>query len=388
MQKTPTSSALTIVLFCRLGAVVALCFMASLASPGLRAQAPKPEPDTVVFPNGEKLIGHFESFTGGVAKFKSDTLGEITIDLSKVQEMHTSAPFAVIKKDVKLARGEKDGQIPRGTLTVSNKTVQVNPGNGQPEQSVAVGDLNNIIDVPSFNKAFERPGLFQDWSGAIALGTSLVEATQNSVSINSSIALVRAIPTENWLPPRNRTEIDFSDTYGKVTQPGTPEVKTSIYHAAAERDEYFTTRVYALGSVAFDHNFSQGLNLQQLYGGGIGWSVIHRANETLDFKGTADYEKQQFEVATQNQNLITSVFAEFYMLKFTHGIVLNQQLSVSPAWNNTRAYSAYGSVGLVFPVYKRFGLTTNVIDSFLNDPPAGFKKNSVQFNAGVAYTLP
>jgi hypothetical protein len=172
-----------------------------------------------------------------------------------------------------------------------------------------------------------------------------------------------------------------------VTQPGTPEVKTSIYHAAAERDEYFTTQVYALGSASFDHNFSQGLDLQQVYGGGIGWSAVHRANETLDFKGTADYEKQQLQTSSQNQNLITSVFAEFYMLKFTHGIVLNQQLSVSPAWNNTRAYSAYGSVGLVFPVYKRFGFTTNVIDSFLNDPPVGFKKNSVQFNAGVAYTL-
>jgi hypothetical protein len=387
VQKTPTSSALASLLFGRLGAAVALCFVASLTPAGLRAQAPKPEPDTVVFPNGEKLIGHFESFTGGTAKFKSDTLGEITIDLSKVQEMHTSEPFAVITKSVKLDRGDKGGQIPRGTITVANKTVQVNPGNGQPAQSVAVDDLNNIIDVPSFDKAFQHPGLFQDWNGGIVFGTSLVEATQNSLSINSSIALVRTIPTESWLPPRNRTTLDFSDTYGKVTQPGTPEVKTSIYHAAAERDEYFTTRVYALGSASFDHNFSQGLDLQQVYGGGIGWSAVHRANETLDFKGTADYEKQQLQTSSQNQNLITSVFAEFYMLKFTHGIVLNQQLSVSPAWNNTRAYSAYGSVGLVFPVYKRFGFTTNVIDSFLNDPPVGFKKNSVQFNAGVAYTL-
>ena len=341
----------------------------------------------VTFPNGEKLIGHFESFAGGTAKFKSDTLGEITIDLSKVQEMRTSEQFAVIKKNVKLARGEKDGQIPRGTLTVTNKTVEVNPGNGQGAQSVAVNDLDNIVDVASFDKAFQRPGIFQDWNGAVAVGTSLVEATQNSFSFNTAIGLVRAIPTEAWLPPRNRTELDFSDSYGKVTQPGTPEVKTSIYHAAAERDEYFTTRVYALGAVAFDHNFSQGLDLQQLYGGGIGWSAAHRANETLDFKGTVDYEKQEFQIASQNQNLITSVFAEFYTRKLFHGTALSQQLSVSPAWNNTRAYSAYGSIGLVFPVYKRFGFTTNVIDSFLNDPPAGFKKNSVQFNAGLTYTL-
>src|SRR5579872_1677014 len=309
---------------------LALFFAISFSSAGLHAQASKPEPDVVVFPNGEKLIGHFESFVGGTAKFKSDTLGEITIDLSKVQELHTSEKFAVISKSVKLSRGEKDGQIPLGTISVADKTVQVNPGNGQAEQSVPVADLNNIIDEASFDKAFKRPGIFQEWNGGVTFGTSIVEATQNSLSVNTSINLVRAIPTENWLAPRNRTLLDFSDSYGKVTEPGTPEVKTSIYHADAERDEYFTSRVYALGSVAFDHNFSQGLDLQQIYGGGIGWSALHQANETLDFKGSVDYEKQQFQGASGNKNLLDSIFAELYMLKFAHGIIVNQQLSVSP----------------------------------------------------------
>jgi len=365
--------------------LAALSLFASLV---LHAQAAKPDADTVVFANGEKLVGHFESFTGGSAKFKSDSLGEITVDLSKVQELHTSQKFAVIKKGVELARGEHDGKIPHGTLTISDKNVRVEPGDGKPVETIAVGDLENVVDEASFNKAFERPGLFQNWSGAASIGASIVEATQNSVSFTSSISLLRAIPTVAWLPPRNRTIIDFSDTYGKVTQPGTPEVKTSIYHADAERDEYFTTRVYALGSVAFDHNFSQGLDLQQLYGGGIGWSVIHQDKQTLDLKGTVDYKKQQFEVPAQNQSLITSVFSELYARKFSKGILLNEQLSFSPAWNNTNAYTGYAAVGLTFPVYKGFGFSTNVIDSYLNDPPASFKKNSVQFSTGLTYAIP
>jgi hypothetical protein len=366
----------------------ALLFLISLSSPGLLAQAAKADPDVVVFPNGEKLIGHFESFIGGAAKFKSDTLGEVTIDLSKVQELHTSQKFAVVRKNLKLAKGHKDGQVPVGTFSVENKTVQVEPGNGQPVQAVPVADLTGIIDQPSFDKAFEPSRIYQKWGGAITVGSSIVEATQKSESFNTDIHLVRVIPTESWLPPSNRTTADFSDSYGKVTQPGTPEVRTSIYHADAERDQYFTTAVYALASVAFDHNFSQGLDLQQLYGGGIGWSALHKDKETLDFKGSVNYEKQTFTVSSENQNLATSVFAEFYTLKFSKGILLNQQLSVSPAWTNTRAYSAYGNVGITLPVYKRFGFTANVIDSFLNDPPPSFKKNSVQFTTGLSYTLP
>jgi hypothetical protein len=366
--------------------IASLCLIC-FASSVLRGQASKPEPDTVVFPNSEKLIGHFEGFTGGAAKFKSDTMGEITFDLSKVQELHTSQRYAVIKKGVQLTRGEKDGAIPVGILTVNNKNVQVDPGSGKPAQTIAVGDLDNVVDEESFNKALGHPNILQGWGGEASLGVSLVEATQNSTSVNTSISLLRAIPTEAWLAPRNRTALDFSDSYGKVTQPGTPEVRTSIYHADAERDEYFSSRVYALGAVAFDHNFSQGLALEQEYGGGIGWTVIHEAKQNLDLKGTVDYKRQGF-VAGQNQSLVTSVFSELYLRKFAKGIVLNEQLSASPAWSNTNAYTAYGSVGLTFPVYKGFGFTTNVIDSYLNNPPAGFKKNSVQFTTGISYAIP
>jgi uncharacterized protein DUF481 len=370
---------------CAAAAALAFFFV---SAPRLRAQAAKPEPDTVVFANGEKLVGHFESFAGGSAKFKSDSMGEIAIDLSKVQELHTSAKYAVIKKGVQLARGQKGGVIPVGTLALSNKNVQIDPGNGKPAQTVAVGDLENIVDEASFNKAFERPGILQKWAGTASVGASIVQATQNSTSFNTTISLLRAIPTAAWLPPRNRTLLDFSDTYGKVTQPGTPEVRTSIYHAAAERDEYFSRRVYALGAVAFDHNFSQGLDLQQEYGGGIGWSVIHEDKQALDLKGTVDYKKQSFAGATQSQSLATSVFSELYLRKLHKGILLNQQFAISPAWNNTNAYTGYASAGLTFPVYKGFGFTANVIDSYLNDPPVGFKKNSVQFTTGLAYEIP
>ena len=75
------------------------------------------------------------------------------------------------------------------------------------------------------------------------------------------------------------------------------------------------------------------------------------------------------------------------MLKLPHGLVFNQTAVVTPAFNNTNAYSATATAGLVFPVYKRFGFSVGTLDDFLNDPAAGSKKNSFQFTAGVNYTL-
>ena len=108
---------------------------------------------------------------------------------------------------------------------------------------------------------------------------------QNSRTITDSIALVRAIPDQDWLSRRDRTSVDFSSTYGRVSQPNTPTLKTSIYHADADRDAYFSPVVFGFGQAEFDHNYSQGFDLQQTYAGGIGWSVFRNPKEGLDLKG-------------------------------------------------------------------------------------------------------
>lgn len=101
-----------------------------------------------------------------------------------------------------------------------------------------------------------------------------------------------------------------------------------------------------------------------------------------------NYVSQKFQTAASNLNLVGSVFAERYNRTLPHGIALTEQLSVTPAWNDTRAYSAVAGAGLTLPVYKRLSLAVNSLDTFLNDPPPGFKKNSFQFTTGLTYTLP
>ncbi len=200
----------------------------------------------------------------------------------------------------------------------------------------------------------------------------------------------------NWLDPRNRTLFDFTGAYGTVTQPGTAGTKTNIIHFDAEHDWYFSPRFYFLVDASFDHNYSQGLNLQQIYGGGLGYTVIKDPKQELDLKFDIHYERQTYFVTpnivpppplTPSKNLIGADFGDTYMLKLPHGLVFNQGAVITPAFNQTNAYSAVATAGLLFPVYKRFGFTVGALDDFLNDPAAGSKKNSFQFTAGVTYTL-
>lgn len=370
----------------------ALCLF-SLAIASLAAQTPPPKtppppPDTLLLNDGEKLIGHLVRATGSLVIFKSDLLGDIAVDWGKIKELHTAGNYAVVRKNVKLGRHANVSSVPQGTLDATGQTITLQPAAGAAPVTVPVADSAHVLDLPTFQKDLaHNPGFFEAWNGAVTAGATVVQATQQSRAFNGAVSLVRAVPTENWLAPRDRTLIDFSASEGFVIQPNTPRIKTEIVHADAERDEYFSGRVYGFGQAIFDHNFSQGLDLQQTYGGGIGYTAIKRADLTLDVKGSAAYVRQSFQVPANNHNLIASTFAESLLRRFPHGMTLTQQLTGTPAWNEMHAWMATGSVLFAAPVYKRLSFTLGVLDSFLNDPPPSFKKNSFQAATGLTYTL-
>src|SRR5215472_17302548 len=99
----------------RTGAVLLLTAPCSLAQP----QPASPQPDVLLFVDGERLIGRFLRSNGNSLTFHSDVAGDITVDWAKVQELHTSQRFAVIEKNVRLRRNESDGAIPQGVLEMT-----------------------------------------------------------------------------------------------------------------------------------------------------------------------------------------------------------------------------------------------------------------------------
>lgn len=344
------------------------------------ADAPK-TPDVVTFVNGEQISGQLVKVADGKVSFKSDMLGDVTFELAKVKEMKTANSFAVIAKGAKLDR-KHAAKAPEGTIELSDGKVAIGGS------SVPTSNVSYVVDQPSFDQTMNHhAGWMNGWVGAITAGVSLVEATQKNLNITTGIALVRSVPGVDWLPTSSRTALDFSNSYGKVTQPGTPDVKTNIYHADAEQDEYLSQKLYGFGHVAFDHNFSQGLDLQSLFGGGLGYTILKDKVQELDAKADLHYEKQQFETSSLNVNLFGSEFAQTYLRKLPKNMIFNEGLLYDASWNNTHAYSWQGTLGLAAPISKKFSLSINLLDGYLNNPPPGFKKNSLQFTTGLTYTL-
>jgi Protein of unknown function, DUF481 len=386
-------------LFPRLVVLFAVVLSAALSC--IAQSKPASDPDVLVLKNGDTLHGKLVNAADGKVNFHSEALGDLAVKYEDVKELHTAGNFAVLDNSVK-DRGKKHvHQIPVGKIDFADQAVTVHPESGPPPPPVTAKNAGYIMDQATLDKeVYHHPSLAAGWNGAATAGATIVAATQNQYSFAGAVALVRVVPTVDWLDRRNRTIVDFTGSYGKITQPAyfsgdalVPETftKTAIFHADAERDEYLTPRIFALAQIAYDHNYAQNLQLQQIYGGGLGWTFLKTENQTADVKGTVQYEKQSFigGNSSTDENLIGSTFSLDYLLHMKF-LTFTQGVAYLPAYNNPRAYSVNETNTLAFPTYKNFGFTVGTLDSYLNNPPASLpptKRNSFQFTMGLTYAI-
>ncbi len=365
------------------------------------AQAKSPAAsDVLLFVNGEQLTGTLTGATDAGITFNSVMAGAIKVPWAKVKTLTSAQHFAVIEKNLKLSKRDALIAVPVGSVRADDKTLTVATSSGTRTELIA--NTSMLMDAAAFDRALRKVSLLQGWAGSVTAGASLVRATENSTTFNGSITLTRGIPAVTWIPARDRSIINYSQSYGTTSQGGLLTDETNIFHANFERDEYFSPRLYGFGSLTFDHNFSSQLGLQQAYGGGVGITVIKNARQELDFKADLHYEKQAFfdtasgpTATSQDQNLFGSTFTENWLRHLsTKGLIFTEFGSVSPAWHQTNsstqqpnAYSAHVDGTLKFPVYKGFAFNVGAVEDFLNNAPAGSKRNSTQFTTGITYTL-
>ncbi len=388
---------------------VAIACSALFVNPCALLAADTAGPDTLVFTNGDSLKGKLVSATNSGIIFNSDAAGSLTVSWDKVKTVDSKGKFAVLKTSQKVTRKTPATEIPQGTVAISNKNVNVTTPSGT--TTISTSNTQAIIDAAAFQKTvYVEPGILHGYTGNFTLGIAEVESTQSSNTFNGALTLVRTVPNAAWIAPRNKTTLDASAIYGIQKQQANPalniafsSVKTDIIHGDFERDEYIKPRFYYLGYASTDHNYSEGLSLQYIFGGGFGYTVIKNAKQELDVKTDLHYEQQQFITAADsttgstNNNLIGMDFAETYMRKLHKTITLNETGVITPSFNNATAtatvpnpgnpFSAAFTAGLIFPVYKNLGFNTGVIENYITDPAPGFNDNTFQFTLGATYTF-
>jgi hypothetical protein len=359
--------------------------------------------DTITFGNGDTLTGKIGKMVYGNVSFHSDELGDLTIPLTKIKTMHTTTAFAAGSTTQRLTKKNVAEQLPVGKIALENQTLKVMLPKGEVKEFPAK-DLGFMLDEQAFQRELHNQSDFlYGWYGTGTLGATVVKSTNSAQTYTGAVALVRAIPTIAGLPAGSKTILNLSGTYGLAKDPEivsgddvfqTASVtKTNILHGDLEYDKFFTSMVFGLVSGSADHNFGNGLQLQQAYGAGVGWGILRTPQNDLAVRVSLQYEQQQFYngitsgLGTPTENLVGASIGERWSRTFPHNFKFNEYVTLDPTFNVVRAYSGVAGAGFVFPAYKNLNFSVTTTDNYLGDPPEGFLRNTFQFTTGLTYTL-
>jgi putative salt-induced outer membrane protein YdiY len=213
--------------------------------------------DEVIFENGERLIGTFVRVEGKKLIFKSQIAGEISVDIAKIDEIHSEKLMEIILDDGTLLKG-KTIKREEGTFTVQKEQ------EGS-EQTFVKADLYEIYPSP-------RPRV--KWSGNISAGFKSSHGSSFSEDTNVDWSVLlrtkkHRFRQSGWLVVERSEDSDGD----KVT---TEENFTVL----AIYDYFFTKKIFGYWSERFkkDHIDDLDYRITSAWGGGYQWMETDRLN--------------------------------------------------------------------------------------------------------------
>src|SRR4051794_23527247 len=132
-----------------------------------------PGQDTLIFVDGEKLIGRLLRSTGNSVMFRSNLVGDVTVDWSKIKELHSTQKFAVVEKGVKLRTNESDAKIPQGSVALQDGNLHVQTIGEVAPLTLPLTQTADVIDQATFDRVvLSRPAWYENWKGAASVGVT------------------------------------------------------------------------------------------------------------------------------------------------------------------------------------------------------------------------
>lgn len=202
--------------------------------------------DEILFLNGDRLSGKIVEAAAGKLKIKTETAGEVTVDLAKVKTFSTDEPIAI---------RFGDGTVIRSKVTAgADGTIAAVGVPGAAPHPVALKDVRQI----------NPPG--PQWKGSVSANGLVTTGNSETTSIGIAADAVRRAE-------RDRITLGAGYLYGRQRSPDTDEEETTVDNmfGFAKYDYFLLEKLYVYGSVRAERDRIADLDLRFVPSVGLGY---------------------------------------------------------------------------------------------------------------------
>jgi putative salt-induced outer membrane protein YdiY len=317
--------------------------------------------DEVLFLNGDRLTGKIVGATGGKLTIKTESIGEVTVDLAKVKTLSTDEPVVIKAGDATLKSKVTGG---------SDGTVQIVPLPGAPLQVISLAEVTQINPPPV------------KWTGSATFNAMLTRGNSDTTNIGASLNAVRRSEDD-------RITLGAGYYYGRERNNNTGQSNTTVdnWFGLAEYNYFLTKKFYGLGSIRIEQDQIADLELRVIPSLGVGYQWYETPTFNLNTEAGVAWVYEKFEDEDSRDRFAARIA---YHVDWTpyKGVKLFHNLAWLPSFDGPfDDFLLDLDAGLRATIIEGFFAEMKVVLRYNSSPAPGTEKSDVRYLFGVGWAF-
>lgn len=321
--------------------------------------------DEIIFTNGDRLTGKITHLVEGKMLFKSDAIGDVTIDISKIKTFSTDDPIAVhLKEDSVLLQ----------------KIVSSEPGKFGIEGAGTVKAQD--FDLAAISSINPPPKPDPKWTGNLSAALTSIHGNTKSESVSGSFNMSKRAHND-----RTQVSADYAKTKQEDPDTGEKDTTEDWWRSKAKYDYFFSKKLYGYVDGRYEKDAIAELDRRMIIGGGAGyqWIESEDLNFSTEFGLASLYEK--FDNQTDSNSEVSIQAGYNFDKTLMKNVKFMHDLTYYPSTDQISDYFLTSTAEIRAYFTSTMFTTFKVIFDYDATPAIGSHKTDTKYLFGVGYNF-
>jgi putative salt-induced outer membrane protein YdiY len=317
--------------------------------------------DVVVLKNGDRVTGQIGTLADGKLHMKSDTMGDITVDLANVTTFSTDEPILLVFKD--------GARINQKVSAAEGGMIAVQAGGLIAPQNLALADLVGA-NPP------EKPKI--KWTGHLTFGATKTTGNSRGTTASGDADLERR--TED-----DRITVNAYYLYAESEDPSTniQSTTTDKWFVEVAYDYFVSKKLFVLADVNYMKDRIKNLDGRAIGTLGMGYQWIESKPMNFNTNLSLGGMHESYTHPDRNDGTVVAQIGWHFDRALTDTLTFLHDFRLNPDLEKLRNDKIETDVELRAKVYKAIFASFKVLVDYDSNPAAGQERTDTAYILGV-----
>jgi len=315
----------------------------------------------VALKNGDRVTGKIDFLADGKLHMKSDSMGDISIDLAKVMTFSTDEPIVLVFKDGTV--------IHQKVAAAEGGMIAVQAGGLIAPQNVALADLT-AANPP------EKPKV--KWTGHLTFGATKTTGNSRGTTASGDANLERRGEDD-------RITVNAYYLYAESEDPGTgvQSTTTDKWFVEVAYDYFVSKKLFVLADVNYMKNRIANLEGRAIGTLGMGYQWVESKKMNFNTNLSVGGMHESYTHPDRNDETIVGQVSWHFDRALTDTLTFVHDFRINPDLEKFSDYKLETSAELRAAVYKAIFASFKVLIDYDSNPAAGQERTDTAYILGV-----